>query len=95
MDPPLPERPGPWDASARRAGQVLLGRTLRSSRLPSARRAYASCMRALVPATTRQRERALQVLLSRDLEPIVDMVSWSRADGAYEVASADGSVRFR
>jgi hypothetical protein len=52
-------------------------------------------MRALVPATTRQRERALQVLLSRDLEPIVDMVSWSRADGAYEVASADGSVRFR
>jgi len=52
-------------------------------------------MSALVPATTRQRDRALQVLLSRDLEPIVDMVGWSRADGAYEVASADGAVRFR
>jgi len=52
-------------------------------------------MSALVPATTRQRDRALQVLLSRDLEPIVDMVGWSRADDAYEVASADGAVRFR
>jgi hypothetical protein len=52
-------------------------------------------MSALVSATTRQRDRALEVLLSQDLEPIVDMVSWSRADGAYEVASADGSVRFR
>jgi arylsulfatase A-like enzyme len=35
------------------------------------------------------------VLLSRKLEPIVDMVGWSRAEGAYEVASADGAVRFR
>jgi phosphonoacetate hydrolase len=52
-------------------------------------------MSAFVPATTRQRDGALQVLLSRDLEPIVDMVGWSRADGFYEVASADGSVRFR
>ena len=52
-------------------------------------------MSALLPATTRQRDRALEVLLSRGLDPIVDMVGWSRADGAYEVASADGAVQFR
>jgi arylsulfatase A-like enzyme len=51
-------------------------------------------MGVLVPATTRQRDRTLEVLLGRDLELIVDMVGWSRADGAYEVASADGAVRF-
>ncbi len=52
-------------------------------------------MNALVPATTRQRDRALEVLLSRDLDPIVDMVGWSRSDGTYEVTSADGTVRYR
>lgn len=52
-------------------------------------------MSTIVPATTRQRERALEVLLGRDLEPIVDMVGWSSAAGVYEVASADGAVRFR
>jgi arylsulfatase A-like enzyme len=51
-------------------------------------------MGVLVPATTRQRDRTLDVLLGRDLEPIVDMVAWFRADGAYEVASADGAVAF-
>jgi phosphonoacetate hydrolase len=51
-------------------------------------------MTALLPATAQQRERALDVLLSHDLDPIVDMVGWSRASGAYEVASADGAVRF-
>jgi hypothetical protein len=35
------------------------------------------------------------VLLSRGLEPIVDMVGWSNGDGYYEVASADGAVGFR
>ena len=51
-------------------------------------------MSALLPATTHQRERALDVLLSHDLDPIVDMVGWSRAYGAYEVASAEGAVQF-
>jgi hypothetical protein len=50
---------------------------------------------ALVPATTRQRDRALEVLLGDELEPIVDMVGWTRGAGAYEVASAEGAVRFR
>jgi phosphonoacetate hydrolase len=52
-------------------------------------------MSALLPATTHQRDRALDVLLSRGLEPIVDMVGWSTTDGYYEVASADGAVQFR
>jgi len=51
-------------------------------------------MSALLPATTRQRDRALDVLLSSGLDPIVDMVGWTRAKGAYEVASADGAVQF-
>ena len=52
-------------------------------------------MTRLGPSTTRRRERALDVLLSRDLEPIVDMVAWSETPGVYDVASADGAVRFR
>jgi arylsulfatase A-like enzyme len=52
-------------------------------------------MSVLVPATPHQRDRALEVLLSPELDPIVDMVAWSEADGAYEVASAEGAVRFR
>jgi hypothetical protein len=52
-------------------------------------------MSALSPATPDRRDRALEVLLARDLEPIVDMVGWSPAPDLYEVASADGSVRFR
>jgi len=52
-------------------------------------------MSPLAPATADQRDRALEVLLGRDLEPIVDMVGWSAGGGAYEVASADGAVRFR
>jgi phosphonoacetate hydrolase len=51
-------------------------------------------MTAIVPVTARERDRALEVLLSRDLEPIVDMVAWSTAADAYEVASAEGAVRF-
>jgi phosphonoacetate hydrolase len=49
----------------------------------------------LAPATEAQRDRALHVLLGRDLEPIVDMVGWSPAPGVYLVASADGAVQFR
>jgi phosphonoacetate hydrolase len=52
-------------------------------------------MTALVPATMGERDRALEVLLSWNLEPIVDMVAWSGAADAYEVASAEGVVRFR
>jgi hypothetical protein len=51
-------------------------------------------MSALAPVTSEQRDRALEVLLSPDLEPIVDMVGWSPAPDTYEVASADGSARF-
>lgn len=39
-------------------------------------------------------DRALEVLLSADLDPIVDMVVLSR-DGAYEARSHDGTVVFR
>jgi len=46
-------------------------------------------------APSRKREQALDVLLSRDLEPIVDMVAWSVTHNVYEVASAEGAVRFR
>ena len=56
---------------------------------------YAQAVTAVVPATARQRDRALEVLLSPELEPIVDMVGWTWADGTYEVAVADGAVRFR
>ena len=56
---------------------------------------YAHGVTALVPATARQRDRALEVLLGPELEPIVDMVGWTRADGTYEVAAADGAVCFR
>ena len=35
------------------------------------------------------------MLLSRELEPVVDMVAWSQEGGVYDVASADGAVRFR
>ncbi len=50
---------------------------------------------ALPPASPATRERALDVLLGAELEPIVDMVGWSPSPGQYEVASADGHVRFR
>ena len=39
-------------------------------------------------------EAALEVLLDRALEPIVDMVCTAR-DGAYEALSHDGRVTFR
>jgi phosphonoacetate hydrolase len=52
-------------------------------------------MTTLVPATRRQREQALEVLLGRELEAIVDMVGWRAAENSYEVASAEGAVRFR
>ena len=41
-----------------------------------------------------QRERALDVLLSSSLEPIVDMVAWSPTPDTYELASARGHLRF-
>jgi hypothetical protein len=41
-----------------------------------------------------QRERALNVLLSNSLEPIVDLVAWSPAPDRFEVASAHGHLRF-
>jgi hypothetical protein len=49
---------------------------------------------ALPPTSPASRDRALDVLLGAELEPIVDMVGWSPAPGAFEVASADGSVRY-
>ncbi|MGO9910695.1 MAG: hypothetical protein ACLPQS_06000, partial [Acidimicrobiales bacterium] len=41
------------------------------------------------------RDRALEVLLGAELDAIVDLVAWSPVDGAYEVASAEGHLRFR
>ena len=49
---------------------------------------------ALPKGSPHQREQALNVLLSTSLEPIVDLVAWSPAPGAYEVASAQGHLRF-
>ena len=49
----------------------------------------------LPPSSPATRDRALDVLLSEELEPIIDMVGWSPAAGLFEVASADGQVRFR
>jgi len=42
-----------------------------------------------------QTEDALEILLSSDLEPIVDMVLRRHPDGRYEALSHDGSVSFR
>ena len=56
---------------------------------------YHDAVKVLEPAPAKVRDRALEVLLGGDLEPIVDMVAWSPAPGTYEVASAEGSVRFR
>ncbi|HLX87679.1 MAG TPA: alkaline phosphatase family protein, partial [Acidimicrobiales bacterium] len=49
----------------------------------------------LARASAAEVERALAVLLDPALEPIVDLVAWSPAPGAYEVASAQGHVRAR
>ena len=40
------------------------------------------------------RERALEVLLSEDLEPIVELVAYADGPGTYEVRAVDGRVRF-
>ena len=48
----------------------------------------------LAPERAADAARALDVLLDAELDPIVDMVLVAR-DGAYEVLSHDGSVRFR
>ncbi|MGA2836542.1 MAG: alkaline phosphatase family protein [Acidimicrobiales bacterium] len=50
---------------------------------------------ALPPAGPVERERALEVLLSSALEPIVDLTAWSEASDVYDVASAHGHLRFR
>jgi hypothetical protein len=51
--------------------------------------------RALPPGSEEERERALDVLLSHALEPIVDLVAWSPAHDVYDVASAHGHLRFK
>ena len=48
----------------------------------------------IAPEHRSDADAALDVLLGRDLEPIVDMVLVAR-DGSYEALSHDGSVRFR
>jgi phosphonoacetate hydrolase len=50
---------------------------------------------ALPQASEGARRRALEVLLSSDLDPIVDMVAWSDEPGRYHASSAEGEVRFR
>jgi phosphonoacetate hydrolase len=50
---------------------------------------------ALPKAAPAARDRALEVLLAAPLEPIVDLVAWSPLADVYEVASAQGHVRFR
>ncbi|MGD0880247.1 MAG: alkaline phosphatase family protein [Acidimicrobiales bacterium] len=50
---------------------------------------------ALPPAGPVERERALEVLLSSALEPIVDLAAWSQAADVYDVASAHGHLQFR
>ena len=52
-------------------------------------------MATLARAGDAARRRALEILLSSDLEPIVDMVAWTTGLGWYHVASAEGEVRFQ
>jgi phosphonoacetate hydrolase len=49
---------------------------------------------ALPKGDPAQRDRVLEVLLSSALEPIVDLVAWSREPDVYEIASANGHLRF-
>src|SRR5665811_379673 len=49
---------------------------------------------ALPPTGPKNRDRALEVLLSNELEPIVDQVAWSPTPDHYEMASSRGHVRF-
>ena len=49
---------------------------------------------ALPGAGDATRDRALAVLLGAPLEPVVDLVAWSPAPDRYEVASAEGHLRF-
>ncbi len=49
----------------------------------------------LAPARPAVRDEAVDILTGPDLDPIVDMVAWSPGRDLYEVASADGRVRFR
>lgn len=49
---------------------------------------------ALEKASPDKLERALEVLLSASLEPIVDLVAWSPEPGHFEVASAEGHMTF-
>lgn len=50
----------------------------------------------VLPATSpATRAKALDILLGAELEPIVDMVGWAGGHDRFEVASADGWVRFR
>ncbi|HUI03677.1 MAG TPA: alkaline phosphatase family protein [Acidimicrobiales bacterium] len=51
--------------------------------------------KALPRAGDGARQRALDVLLSGGLEPIVDMVAWVDEPGWCHVASAEGGLRFR
>lgn len=48
----------------------------------------------LTPAGPQARTRALEVLLSGELSPIVDLVAWSPAPDEYEVATASGHLAF-
>jgi phosphonoacetate hydrolase len=50
---------------------------------------------AVPKASPGLRDRALSVLLGGRLEPIVDLVAWSPSPDTYEVASAEGHVRFQ
>jgi phosphonoacetate hydrolase len=60
------------------------------------RDAYAATVaRSALPKTgARARERALEVLLDPSLDPVVDLVAWSPVPHVYEVASAEGHMRF-
>jgi hypothetical protein len=49
---------------------------------------------AVPAADERARSRALEVLLSPALGPIVDLVAWSPRSHEYHVASAEGHLRF-
>ena len=48
----------------------------------------------LPAADERARRRALDVLLSGELAPIVDFVAWAPAPDRYHVASVEGEMRF-
>ncbi len=74
-----------YSSGSGRAIDALYPATVLETRLPA---------HQIGPPLEEAADRALEVLIGPDLDPIVDMVVWAH-DGGYEARSHDGGVRFR